>query len=73
MFEKEENTVQIKSNNSPIHISYNMIWFEIFVSGRQLRHRKRYSTKKRVLEKGKSKESEHCNAVSYDRILAKRL
>ena len=33
MFEKEENTVQIKSNISPIHISYNP-WYALKYSFR---------------------------------------
>ena len=33
MFEKEENTVQIKSNISPIHISYNP-WYGLKYSFR---------------------------------------
>ena len=33
MFEKEENTVQIKSNISPIHISYNP-WYSLKYSFR---------------------------------------
>ena len=35
MFEKEENTVQIKSNISPIHISYNVNpWYSLKYSFR---------------------------------------
>ena len=33
MFEKEENTVQIKSNISPIHVSYNP-WYGLKYSFR---------------------------------------
>ena len=54
MFEKEENTVQIKSNILPIHISYKP-WYGLKYSFRvsNLDTVKGQPKKKRELKKGK--------------------
>ena len=64
MFEKEENTVQIKSNISPIHVSYNP-WYGLKYSFRvaKLDSVKGTQEKNACWKRAKSKESEHCNAT----------